>query len=316
MRECPLPVPGPGQVRVKTLACGICATDLEMIAGWDRTGFPAVPGHEWAGLVDAAGPGTDATLVGQRCVAENVWQSDGGEVGFEHAGGYAEYFLTEAALVHRLPPDYPVHVAVLAEPLAVAMRGRIRLGNVRGQRVLVFGDGPIGLLMVLLLSRTGAADVSIVGGRGYRLDLAQAFGANGIINYHDIPDASTSVALAERLGDGFEVVVEASGSGVAAAAATELAAHDGRILIMGDYGKAVADFPWNRLLHRELTLTGSNSGGGGWKPAVKALGTWRSDLQKMITHKVAAADFQSGLALVRSRESHAVKVVMEWGVAD
>ena len=46
MRELPLPKPGPGQVRIKTAACGVCVTDLLMIAGWQRTGFPAIPGHE------------------------------------------------------------------------------------------------------------------------------------------------------------------------------------------------------------------------------------------------------------------------------
>ena len=54
-QELPLPEPGAGQVRIRTGACAICATDLVMIAGWDRTGFPAIPGHEWAGTVDAAG---------------------------------------------------------------------------------------------------------------------------------------------------------------------------------------------------------------------------------------------------------------------
>ena len=44
---------------------GICATDLQMIAGWKRTGFPSVPGHEWSGVVDAVGAGVDAALVGK-----------------------------------------------------------------------------------------------------------------------------------------------------------------------------------------------------------------------------------------------------------
>ena len=84
-----LPQPAGGQVRVRTAACGICATDLQMIAGWTRTGFPSISGHEWAGIVDAVGAGVDAGLIGQHCVAENVL-ADGGEVGFEHPGGYAE----------------------------------------------------------------------------------------------------------------------------------------------------------------------------------------------------------------------------------
>ena len=79
-REFPLPKPRAGEVRIRTGACGVCATDLAMIAGWERTGFPSIPGHEWSGTVDAAGRGVSKSLVGRRCVGENVL-SRGGEPG-------------------------------------------------------------------------------------------------------------------------------------------------------------------------------------------------------------------------------------------
>ncbi|MBA3709641.1 MAG: alcohol dehydrogenase catalytic domain-containing protein, partial [Planctomycetes bacterium] len=70
LREVATPEPGPGQVRIRTAACGICATDLEMIAGAPRVRCPAVLGHEWSGVVDAAGPDVDRALVGHAVVAE------------------------------------------------------------------------------------------------------------------------------------------------------------------------------------------------------------------------------------------------------
>ena len=97
--ECARPEPGPGQVRIRTGVVGICATDLDVIADWQRLSSPAIRGHEWAGTVDAVGAGGDAGLIGRHCVAENVL-ADGGEVGFEHPGAYAQYFLTEQAKVH------------------------------------------------------------------------------------------------------------------------------------------------------------------------------------------------------------------------
>ena len=56
LRELQAPVPGPGQALIRTAFCGICATDLQMIAGWERTGFPSIPGHEWSGVVESVGP--------------------------------------------------------------------------------------------------------------------------------------------------------------------------------------------------------------------------------------------------------------------
>src|SRR5512140_1427907 len=139
LRDWPTPEPGAGQVRIRTAGVGICATDLIMIAGWERTGHPAIPGHEWAGVVDAAGPGVNRKLVGRHCVAENVL-SDGGEVGFEHPGGYGEYLVTEARNVQPLPDDFPLPVAALIEPLAVAVRAFRRMRVEDPSAALVFGD--------------------------------------------------------------------------------------------------------------------------------------------------------------------------------
>ena len=120
-RVCPMPEPGPGQVRIRTLACGVCATDLAMIAGWKRTGFPAIPGHEWYGVVDQLGVGVDAALLGRRCVADNV-QPDGGEVGFELIGVLFTHH--SACRVNRIPRQLSPLLHALRQPSA-----EIRIGH-------------------------------------------------------------------------------------------------------------------------------------------------------------------------------------------
>lgn len=200
----PLPEPGPGQVRVRVAACAICATDLIMIGGWDRTGFPSIPGHEWSGIVDAVGQGVRAELVGRKCVAENVL-ADGGEVGFEHPGGYAQFLVTAAANVQTLDEGFGnMPAASLIEPAAVCCRALGRLTHdwhhTALGRTLIFGDGPIGLILVAMLgaeASTQSANVSslvLAGGRQRRLALANELwqGRSApltTINYHDIPAA-------------------------------------------------------------------------------------------------------------------------------
>lgn len=308
--ERPIPQPGPGQVRIRTAACGVCATDLEMIAGWKRTGFPAIPGHEWAGTVDAIGPGGSAHLMGRPCVAENVW-TDGGEVGFEHPGGYAPYFLTEERLVHPLPAGFPLTSAVLIEPLAVAVRGLNRLGSPNREPVLVLGDGPIGLLLTLLIASEGRGAVTLVGGRDARLDLARAMGASATYNYHAFSESPVADLRRTSL-TGYPTVMEATGNSQGMAWALEAASRGGRVLVLGDYGNGRADFAWNTLLHHELTLIGSNASAGGWERAVAAALAERDKLAKLITHRLPAARFPEALKLAGDRASGAVKVVVEW----
>lgn len=307
--EVPTPAPGPGQVRIKTSACGICATDLEMVAGWDRTGFPAVPGHEWSGVVDAVGEGVDESFTGRKCVAENVL-SDGGEIGFEHSGGYGEYLINEARNVHVLPDNFPMHIAALIEPLAVSVRGQHRLGSHVEEPALVIGDGPIGLITCALFTRSGI-EVTLLGGRPERLEVASKMGAVKTINYHSFSgDMAEEVVTAT--GHKFPTVVECSGSAKAVDSCFGLAEKQGKVLIIGDYGLAHASFRWNNLLWQELSLIGSNASAGAWEVAVNLASNRDIPLENLITHRIPAADFEKGYALVKDRTSGAIKVVMEW----
>ncbi|OPZ26968.1 MAG: D-arabitol-phosphate dehydrogenase [Lentisphaerae bacterium ADurb.BinA184] len=309
MRVLPRPRPGPGQVCVRTLACGICATDLAMIAGWQRTGFPAIPGHEWAGRVEELGAGVAADVAGRLCVAENVL-ADGGEVGFEHPGGYAEYFLTEAGNLQFPAPGMAATTAVLAEPLAVAVRGLRRLRLEQREGALIFGDGPVGLLMTRLLAHAGVGDIWLVGGRPARLAAARRLGARRTLNYHQMP-GGLAATVGAAIGRTFLNVVEASGSAAAIEAALDAAARGGKVLVLGDYADAQATFRWNHLLHRELELIGSNASAGAWPEAVRLLAEFAEPLAGLVTHVVPAERFDEGLERVR-HDRDAIKVVLDW----
>ena len=308
--EYPLPQPGHGQVRIRTVACGICATDMEMIAGWDRTNFPAIPGHEWAGIIDAVGENVDNSMVGRKCVAENVL-ADGGEVGFEHPGGYAEYFLTSSDKTQFLPDNFSLSTATLIEPLAVSVRGIRKLGNRLPEPILIFGDGPIGLIMTMLLKRGGTKQLIIVGGRENRLKLAQKLGATHTFNYHDL-GSEISSAIRQELKHGFNTVIEASGNDRAFHDAVELANLDCRILIVGDYKEGVARFKLNTMIHKELRIIGSNASAGAWVEAVELAVKEDFPLEKLITHKFPAVQYEQGFKLMHSRNSEVLKVILEW----
>jgi L-iditol 2-dehydrogenase len=307
-KEWPKPDPGPAQVRIRTAFCGICATDLEMIGGWDRTGYPSIPGHEWSGVVDAVGEGVEQRLAGSVCVADNIL-SDGGEVGFEHPGGYGEYFLTEARNIRLLPADFPLDAAALIEPLAVCVRGMKRLKLDDRRSALVIGDGPLGLLFVSLLKLENVQNIVCAGGRPARLEMALSLDADRIVNYHDDADIDSKM-----LGNSsFQTVIEASGAASGMKTALNFAARGGKILIIGDYGANRADFPWNMLLHNELELIGSNAGTDAWDEAVCLAVNCRVPLKQLISARFPAYEFSNALRMVlESRE--AVKIMLDWRI--
>jgi 2-desacetyl-2-hydroxyethyl bacteriochlorophyllide A dehydrogenase len=309
-QDWPLPEPGVGQARIRTAACGVCATDLEMIAGWNRTGFPAIPGHEWSGVVDAVGSAVDPALLGKLCVAENVL-SDGGEVGFEHPGGYGQFLVTEARNLYPLPQNFPPATAALIEPLAVCVRalGRLRLED--RSSALILGDGAIGLLMLLLLKAKRVDRVVLVGGRPGRLNMARELHAAAVLNYHEAgPDLAGAIAALP--GAPFPNVVEASGSPAAIHAALGVAARGGKILIVGDYGPGCASFLWNRILLGELELIGSNASAGAWPEAVRLATSGALPLERLVSRRLPATAYAEALETAR-KSKDVVKVVMEWG---
>ena len=308
---------------IETLAAGICATDLELIAGWDRTGYPSIPGHEWGGRVAEVGPGVDRRWwVGRTVVADNVitcggcpacrrgqWNAcpDSQEVGFERPGAYGEFFLTRADHLIALPPNIPIEEAPLIEPLAVALHGMDRLGVRPGHRGVVLGDGPIGLLCVQLMSAAGAQDIILVGGHPERLALGAELGAKRCVNYHHVGQDLPQQILAWH--GGTDRVVEASGSVRAVEQAVEFLGQTGCLLVLGDYGKDRAAIPMLRLLHKNLTLVGANASPGTWHRAVELAAAGMVRLGPMITHRFDRGQFDRAIDLVRRKQDGVVKAV-------
>ena len=234
------------------------------------------------------------------------------EVGFECPGGYAEYFLTESQNIFVLPNDFDLSIAATIEPLAVAVRAMNRLGTNFAEPAVVLGDGPIGLLMIELLALKGVHGITAVGGRDGRLRRAHELGADRILNYHELT-GPLSRAILQMCANPFPLVVEASGSSTAMDTALDIVAPCGAVLILGDYGVAGrADFLWNHMLLREITLIASNASEGAWETALDLVTTGTIRLDGLVTHRLPASDFEAGMRLANSHQNDVLKLVLEW----
>lgn len=211
------PTPGPGQVVIEVKACGLCGTDLHILQGEFAPTLPIIPGHEFAGEVVGLGAGVRDLKVGDRVAVDpslychechycrigrgnmcERWNA----IGVTVPGGAAQYTVAPAANCVKLPEHIRTEDAALIEPLSCAVRGYDILRSTLASNVLIYGSGTMGLMMLELAKRTGAATVDMVDINEDRLTTARTLGCS---------NAVTTADAIER-PRGWDVVIDATGN--------------------------------------------------------------------------------------------------------
>jgi 2-desacetyl-2-hydroxyethyl bacteriochlorophyllide A dehydrogenase len=308
----PDPTPGPGDVVIQLDACGVCGTDLHVLDGdYPVTRFPIVPGHEFAGTVVARGGDVSSVEIGAFVAVDAVvacgyclrcregwtnlcehWRGYGVALN----GGFAEYAAVRADRAQPVDDALPRRWAGLIEPLSCANHALDRMGEVRiGESVLVIGSGPTGLMLTSLLSRIGGI-VDTIERVPERRAFAAGFGA------------TRSAASAEELDepDGWDLVVEATGSVSGVETALKVVRRAGRVHIFGvAHPGARAQFSPYDFFDRELTMTGSQSLRLTFGRAVKLMAAGFLNCDALITATLPLEDvataFENGATAEGSR---------------
>jgi len=275
LRELPDPEPGPNEVVMKVAYCGVCMTDVHMYTGSFPVKTPIVLGHECSGIVSEVGSEVSRVSVGDRvalnplincgrcwyCVSgrTNLCENSlvvGGAGTVIINGAYAEYVKVPEYNVVKYEEDVSLRHAALTEPLACAVHG-IELARIRqGDRVVVIGAGPIGLMLTQLAMISGCSQVLVLDLRDDRLEVARRVGASDTINpKKQDPVEAIRKATGGRLAD---VVIEAVGSPRTVEDAFKYVRKGGRIVIFGVSPRdAVANFSPFDVYFRELEVVGS-----------------------------------------------------------
>lgn len=264
--------PGPGEVRVKVEACGVCGSDLFLQnGGFGADKLPVVPGHEAAGIVDAVGTGVAGLTPGEQVALYYIdaepsgdWARAGREnldpslrrMGVDVDGALAEYVLRPAhTLIKTAAPIEPARLAVLTDAVATPFHA-LRLARLKpGERLLVIGIGGIGSNAVQLGRRLGAR-VTAAGRSTEKLELARTLGAHQTVRLSG-QETRDRALLFDRVSDqGFDVVLQCAGSADADQLALAAAGPGGRVILVG---ASTAPFETRSvdLIWRELTVIGS-----------------------------------------------------------
>jgi L-iditol 2-dehydrogenase len=267
------PTPEPGEVVIQVAAATTCGTDLKV---WRRGGHarmltpPTRFGHEVAGQIVAIGAGVTGWQVGDRVVANNsapclqcfFCQHQAYSLCTNlcfNNGTFAEYLTIPAPIVQQnllpIPADLSDELAAMTEPLACVLHGVARSPVQPGERVVVIGDGAIGLMFVAALQLIPAA-VMLVGGHTQRLEIGWKFGAMQVCNYHQISDLPARVREWTQ-GWGADVVIEATGSPAVWERAIACARPGGIVNLFGGCPRDTTITVSTEQLHyNELTLKG------------------------------------------------------------
>ena len=338
LEEIPVPEIGPGEVLVRILATGVCASDVKTHEGYRVWGsdeiapyieFPVTPGHEFVGEVVALGEGAGeqhGLTIGDHAVSEQIvpcwqcrfcrrgqyWMCQQHDIyGFKKdraEGSWAEYMRFPArAINHRVPLEIPPVQAALIEPLACAIhaveRGDIQLGDV----VVIAGMGPIGLGMLSVARLKGPSLLIALDLKSHRLELARQLGADLAIDVSQGNAIQRVLDLTE--GYGCDVYIEATGAGPAVVQGLQMIRRLGTFVEFSVHAVPVA-VDWSIIGDvKELNIHGSHLGPYSYPLAIEYLRTGTVDGAALVSHQLPLDQFARGLDIAHQGDESS-KVVL------
>ena len=306
--------PGPREVVVAVAACGICGTDLHILQGEFAPTLPVVPGHEFAGEVVAVGSEVHELALGAQVAVDpslpchechycrhgrgnlcERWAA----IGVTAAGGAAEFALAPVANCFVLPPGVATADAALIEPLSCAVHAFDVLQPQLGDAYLIYGAGTMGLIMMELAKRAGAASISMVDLNPSRLETARELGCTSGVTHADDLERPR----------GWEVVIDCTGAVAAIEDGLGRVAPGGTFQQFGVTGeKAVARYSPYRVYNQEIRIIGTMSVLHSFERAGQLFAEGVIEPETMISDRFPLAEYPAALAQVQAGRGRKVQV--------
>lgn len=298
-----LPVAGPGEALIRVRCAGICGTDLEITRGYK--GFRGIPGHEFVGDVVES---RDTFSAGKRVCGEiNIACRSCPECRsglathcrhrsvlgiLNHDGAFAEYLTLPCVNLHEVPDEVDDDQAVFVEPLAAAFQMLEQVAVRASERVLVLGDGRLGLLCAQVMALTGA-QVTLLGRHSENVSLVEGRGFTVTVE---------SAALEDR----FDVAVDATGTTSGLGLAMELLRPRGTLVLKSTTAGA-GHLDMSPAVVKEITIVGSRC--GPFRPAIDALCRGTVNVSSLISARYPLS--QAVAAFRQAGEPGTLKILLD-----
>ena len=327
MQEIAVPEIAPNEVLIKIDRTAICGTDMH-IYRWDEWAQKNVPiglnvGHEYGGTVAAIGSTVTRVKVGQRVTGEGHvvgrrsrnaragkfhLDPDTKGIGVNLPGAFAQYLALPEFNVIPLGDDFPLEIASIMDPLGNAVHTALSFDLV-GEDVLITGAGPIGIMAAAVAEKSGARRVVLTDINDWRLDFARKLAPRTRM-VNTLSEDLRAVMDEIGMNEGFDVGLEMSGAQPAFNQMLDVMLMGGNIAMLGIPSKPYP-VDLGKIVGKALTLRGIY-GRQMYETWYKMLALLDSglDMSPMITHRLAATDFQKAFDLMETGKTG--KVILDW----
>jgi 2-desacetyl-2-hydroxyethyl bacteriochlorophyllide A dehydrogenase len=303
VEQVPDPTPQPEEVIVQIAATGICGTDVHIYRNEYMSDFPLIPGHEFVGTIVETGKAVTDFNVGDRvavdpnlycghcyfCRTQQAnhclnWEG----IGITRSGSFAQYVAVPARACYGVPDRLTDGQAAFIEPLSCVVHALSRFRVPTGGETLIFGAGPMGLLLTQAMRHSGASQVVVVDKQPDRLALAVQMGATTTVAVG--PDQEQT--LRDLAPYGFAIVIDATGVPAVIKRSFDFLKPRGQFLQFGvtPMDATVKLSPY-KIFRYDWTIIGSFALCYTFEPTIAWLASGAIDVSPLISHTVPLTEF-------------------------
>jgi L-iditol 2-dehydrogenase len=318
IEEVDIPKPALNEVLIKVKACGICGTDLHAYYGEHPfISYPIVPGHEFSGIIEK----TDEHVVVEplltcgKCYNCKIGRynicNDLKVIGCQTDGAFAQYITVPINKVFSIPKDMSFEEATFIEPIAVGIHAIKKAGDIKGERIVIMGAGPIGLIILQLSKIFGVKEVIITDILNSRLKLAKELGANYAIN---VKEENLIKWVYNTFGrDGIDKVFECVGGdqSITINQAINLTRKGTKIILIGVFKRSLP-VEINLIQDRELEILGSLVyTSSDFFEAINLLYTKKINVNKLISKILPLERVEEAIRMLVEEKEKYIKIILK-----
>lgn len=326
--DVPKPVLKKGEVLIRVKACSVCGSDVKGFDGsTGRRRPPVIMGHEASGIIEECAEGVKNHKIGDRVTFDSTVYCNECEMckvgkvnlcanrqvlgvsceDYNRQGCFAEYVALPEYILYDIPDNVTYVQAAMIEPLSVAYHAATRTQIKRGDSVVIFGIGTIGLLTLQVVKSFGAGQIIAVDIDDSRFELAKKNGATAVVNSKD-PNALEKILSLTHNKEGVDIAIDATGIDMTTNMCIKSVHLDGSVILIGNVMPKI-EFPLQYVVTHQISLFGSCASAGEYPQCLDLISSGKVEVDSMISKIIPLSEGNKWMHKIYNHEDGLSKIV-------